>query len=86
MKKLLKNYINLLSIQNIEGFCYKNNIILNTEEKIYLLNLIKNNYEDILKNEEKYFFNLRNHINKTAYDKIIDLFYFYKQKYINYLT
>ena len=85
MKKLFKNYVNLLTIQSVEKFCNTHNIILSYKEKIYLLDLIKNNYEDILLNEEKYLKDLKNHINKSEYDKVLSLFYFYKEKYKSYL-
>ena len=51
MKSLLKNYINLLTIDKLREFGLKNDINLTNQELKYLLNLVKNNYEDIIKNK-----------------------------------
>ena len=85
MKKLLKKYIDLLNENSIKNFCDSNNIILNSNEINYLLNLIKNNYEDILINEDKYINELHNNINIDATNKLIILYNFYKEKYKDFL-
>jgi len=48
MKNLIKNYIDKLSIDNLKEFSLKNNINLTNSELDYILNLVKNNYENIL--------------------------------------
>lgn len=85
MKKLIKNYINLLSFDKVNNFLIKNDIHLNEIELNYLLNIIKNNYEDIINNEEKYLNNIKNNINYKDYIKLKDLYFYYKNKYKNYL-
>lgn len=85
MKKLLKKYIDLISINDVDNFCNINDIYLNEKEKKYILNLIKTKYEDILINEEKYIKDLSININKNAKDKLIEIFYYYKRKYSDYL-
>ena len=85
MKKLIKNYINLLSFDKVNNFLIKNDIHLNETELNYLLNIIKNNYEDIINNEEKYLNNIKNNINYNDYIKLKDLYFYYKNKYKNYL-
>ena len=85
MIKLLKNYINLLSIDKIDSFCNSNNIVLNQNEKEYILNLIKDNFEDILINDSRYIKDLESNINTDAYNKIIKLYNYYKEKYRDYL-
>ena len=85
MKSLIKNYIDLLTIDKLEYFSEKNNINLSYNELEFILNLVKENWEDILINEEKYLKLLENKINKEEYIKIKDLFLYYKNKYKGYL-
>ena len=85
MKSLIKNYIELLSIDKLKDFSLKNNINLNDNELEYLLNLVKNNYEDILINDTKYLEDVKNNINPTEFVKIRELFLYYKNRYKGYL-
>ena len=85
MKSLLKNYINLLTIDKLREFGLKNDINLTNQELKYLLNLVKNNYEDILKDDTKYLKELKNNINPSEYIKIQKLYLYYKNRYKGYL-
>ena len=85
MKGLIKNYIDKLSILDLENFALKNNINLNKKELEYLLNLTKENFEDILINENKYLDLIKNNINPNEISKIKELFFYYKNKYKGYL-
>ena len=85
MKSLIKNYIDLLSTQKLEQYALKNNINLTNNELEYLLNLVKNNYEDIIKNDEKYLKEIENNISSPESKKIIELYFKYKNKYKGYL-
>ena len=85
MKSLLKNYINLLTIDKLRELGLKNDINLTTQELKYLLNLVKNNYEDILKDDTKYLKELKNNINPSEYIKIQKLYLYYKNRYKGYL-
>ena len=85
MKSLIKNYIELLSVDKLKEFSLKNNINLTDNELNYLLNLVKNNYEDIIKNDTKYLENLKNNINHTEFIKIKELYLYYKNRYKGYL-
>ena len=85
MKSLLKNYINMLTIDKLKEFSLKNNINLTNKEFEYLLTLVKNNYEDILKNDTKYLEELKNNINTSEYIKIKELYLYYKNRYKGYL-
>ena len=85
MKSLIKNYIDLLSTQKLEEYALKNNIKLTKNEVEYLLNLVKNNYEDIIKNDEKYIREIENNISNSESKKIIELYLKYKNKYKGYL-
>ncbi len=85
MKSLIRNYIETLSIEKLNEFGIKNDIHLNNNELEYLLNLIKENFEDILKDDTKYLEELKNNINDEDFIKIKNLFTYYKNRYKGYL-
>ncbi len=80
--RIIKNYINNLTHNDIDKFAIKNNILLNKKERDYIYNIIKNNYTDLLYGNENIIFkNLKNNINNQNYQKIVKLFFIYKEKY-----
>ena len=85
MKKLIEIYIDQLTIDKIDNFAKKNDINLNNKELAFLLNTIKNNYNDILLNQEKYEDLIKENIKEKEALKIIDIFNYYKNRYKNYL-
>lgn len=85
MKSLIKNYIDLLTIDKLQEFADKNNINLTNNELNYILNLIQENYDDIIKNDTIYLEKLKNNINENEFIKIKELYLYYKNKYKNYL-
>lgn len=85
MKSLIKNYIDLLTIDKLKEFSLKNNINLTYSELNYLLDLVKNNYEDILKDDTKYLEDVKNNINPAEFIKIKELYLYYKNRYKGYL-
>ncbi len=85
MKNLIKNYVDKLTIDNLREFAIKNDINLNQNELEYLLNLVQNNFEDILINEDKYLNLVQNNINSEEFIKVKELFLYYKNRYKGYL-
>ena len=85
MKSLIKNYIELLSIDKLKEFGLKNNINLTNIELNYLLDLIKNNYEDMIKDDTKYLEHVKKNINPTEFEKLKELYLYYKNRYKGYL-
>ena len=85
MKNLIGNYIDLLTVDKLKEFGKKNDINLNNEELEYILNLIKKNYQDILKDDKKYLDEIEKNINKDDFIKIKNLFLYYKKRYKGYL-
>ena len=85
MKGLIKNYIDKLTIQNLSEFALKNNINLTNNQLEYLLKLAKENFDDILVNEEKYLKLIQDNINPNEFEKIKNLFLYYKNRYKGYL-
>lgn len=85
MKSLVKNYIDSLTIDILKDFSLKNHLNLNNTELNYILNLLKNDYENILKNDSIYLEKLKNNINSNDYIKIKELYDNFKLKYKSYL-
>lgn len=85
MKSLIKNYINLLTIEKLEEFGIKNDIHLSNDELKFLLNLVKEHYEDIIKDDSKYLEELEKNINPNEFVKVKELYLHYKNKYKGYL-
>lgn len=86
MKKfIIKKYIDKLSIQNINNFALNNNIVLTEKELEYMYNLIKNNWEQILSNDDSILLKLNGNVDNESIKKIEKLYYEYKKKYKEYL-
>lgn len=85
MKSLIKNYIDLLSLDKLKEFGIKNDIRLNDSELSFLLNLVKNHWEEILSDETKFDKDLKENINLKDLEKIKNLFNYYKNRYKGYL-
>lgn len=85
-ERIVKSYVDKLTINDIKNFGYQNDIILSDNEYNYLLNMIKNNWYIIVFGNPNILFNeLKNNVSDNNYKKIISLYQIYKNKYINYL-
>ncbi len=49
---IIKNYINKMTITDVNSFAIKNDIYLSRGELEFIYNFIKNNYESIIKNKD----------------------------------
>lgn len=85
MNSLIKKYINLLTIHDIDKFALKNNILLNKQELNVLYDNVKHNIDEIVNNSEKVFLKIKDKITNENYNKIHNLFDEYKKKYKDYL-
>ena len=86
MNSLIKQYINKLTINNINDFAVKNNIILNEKELNILYEITKNHYEELLKgNDTKIANYLKENLTEENYIKVTNLYDEYKTKYQGYL-
>lgn len=85
MKSLIRNYINLLTIEKLEEFGIKNDIHLSNDELNFLLKLVKEHYEDIMKDDSKYLEELEKNINHNEFVKVKELYLYYKNRYKGYL-
>jgi len=86
MNTLIGQYVNKLTIDNINDFALKNNINLNEKELNILLDVAKNHYQDLLNgNDEKIKEYLKSNLTNENHEKIINLYNQYKEKYQGYL-
>ncbi len=86
MNTLIGQYVNKLTIDNINDFAVKNNINLNEKELNVLLDVTKNHYRDLLDgNDKKIKEHLKKHLTNENYEKVTNLYNEYKEKYQGYL-
>lgn len=80
--QLIKNYINKLTIQDINALAIKQDIHLTDQELNYIYNQIKNHYQDFLYGDANYLMNdLKQNISENNYQKIQKLFTHYKKQF-----
>ena len=85
-EKIIKNYIDSLSINDINKFAINHNIILNQKEQNYLYHIIKNHWHTIIfGNPHNVLNDLRKNFNSQKYQQIYQLYQTYKNKYSHYL-
>lgn len=86
MRFIISDYINKIEISDIISFASLNNLELNEYEAGVLCFYLKNNWEDILyKDPLPIIQGIEQKIGKTKADTITSLFYYYKEKYKDYL-
>ena len=80
--QLIKNYINKLTIQDINALAIKQDIHLTDQELNYIYNQIKNHYQDFLYGDANYLMNdLKQNVSENNYQKIKKLFTHYKKQF-----
>ena len=85
MKNLLKNYIEKLTLDELRSFGTKHGINISDDEYQFILDLVQENFEDMLQNEDKYLNILEEKINPKEFIKIKNLYLEYKKKFKGYL-
>ena len=86
MDSLIKQYVNKMTINNINDFAVKHNKNLCENELNLLLNIVKNNYQEILNGKDEIVKKkLKENLAEENYQKIIKLYNEYKEKYQGYL-
>lgn len=86
MNNLISGYVNKLTIDNINNFALKNNIKLNEKEQKIFLDIVKNHYQEILNGtDEQIKEYLKENLTNENYEKTIELYNKYKEKYQGYL-
>ena len=85
-EKLIKNYINSLSKEDINNFALNNNITLTDKEINYLYKIIQKNWYKIIFGDPTVIFNdLKTYFSETKYNQLYQLYQIYKDKYSHYL-
>lgn len=86
MNNIIKNYVEKINYEDIIRFGGKNNITVDKDESLILLDYLKNNWEEFLYGDPLPIIRkLEGEIGKTKCEKISELLFYYKDKYINYL-
>ena len=80
--KLIQNYLQTLTINDIIKFANTKNINITSNEASIIYDCITNNwYELIHKNPDNIFNNLKNNLSKETYNNCLLLYNEYKSKY-----
>ena len=86
MRLFIKDYISKITISDITQFGISNDISLSMDEADILLFYLKNNWEDILYGDyESIIHEIEDKFDYSKAHKIINLFYYYRDKYKIYL-
>ncbi len=85
-EKLIKNYIDRLTIDDIKSFLFNNEIILSDKDNKYIYQLVKDKWRKILYDDDEIIFNdLKNNLSYDKYNQLVQLYQTYKSKYSHYL-
>ena len=85
MSKLIENYIKQIDKDDIYNFALKNGIELGYDDVDVLIYYLKNKWQLIYKDKDKLIDEICNKLDENLSLKIKKLFYFYLDKYQNYL-
>ncbi len=86
-EKIIENYINNISLNDITYFALKNNINLNDQELDYLYKTIKEKYKVLLSNNYEIVLNeAKKYLTIDNYKKICNLFLDYRNKFKMFLS
>lgn len=83
---MILKYIQALTLEDIENFAKKQNIILERSESEIILNEIKNNFNEVVYHTEEAMEKIKDKLDYTTYLKLNELIDFYKKKYPDYLN
>ena len=86
IEKLIIQYIDRMTLSDIDDFARKNGIVLNNDELDLVYYHIKNNWRTIVYGNPKPILeDLKNKFDNLTYQKIEHLYVQFKNKYSNYL-
>ena len=86
IERIIKSKINNLTIEELKKLNINNNLNLNNQELNYLYEIIKKDWNNFLyKDPNPILKNIKNNINQESYNKLYNLYIYYKNKYQNYL-
>ena len=86
IEKLILNYVNKITKEDIINFGIKNGITLDCTQTDYIFYQVKNNWRTIVFGNPANIFNeLKNKVDDKTYQKIKQLYFEFKNKYSSYL-
>jgi hypothetical protein len=86
MFSLLQNYMDNISLEQVNNYALKNNIILSNEELDFTYKFVKKNWQTIFANHGNFDISrYKNYFSEENYNKIVKLYKESLQKYSNYL-
>lgn len=86
VEKIIREKVASLTVTDIETFASKNNIVLNSSELNNILEIIKNNWYDLVYGDSNNIFTSnRSKVSEDNYMKIEQLFNCFKKKYQKFL-
>lgn len=84
---LIREFINRLTIEDVDKFARQNGIDLKKSELNLIYNQIKSDWRTILYgNPRPLLDNLRENLDSLTYNKIENLYSYFKEKYKHYLS
>ena len=86
ISKLIGNYVNKMTINDVKNFALSNNINLNNTELDIVYNTIKKNWYTLIYGDYTSIFNnIKDKFGTDTYKKIEELFFYFKNKYQKFL-
>ena len=86
ISKLIENYVNKMTISDVNNFALSNNINLNNTELDFVYNTIKKNWYTLIYGDYTSIFNnIKDKFDTNTYKKIEELFFYFKNKYQKFL-
>ena len=86
IENLIKQHISKLTIDDIDKFAKENNIFLTNEELNNVYNIVKSDWEKLVYGDSNSVFESnRSKVDNNNYNKIKELFDFFKKKYQRFL-
>lgn len=86
IEKLIREYVDRMTLQDVESFAIANGVVLNEDEKNLIYNEIKMHWHTIVYgNPRGILDNLKSQLEPLTYQKIENLYVYFRQKFQNYL-
>lgn len=82
-EKLINEYVNRMTLEDVNNFALKNGIILKDKEVKVIYDHIKNNWRTIVfGNPRGILDDLKEKLDSTSYQKIESLYIYFKNRYL----
>ena len=86
IENLIKEHVSKLTRNDVDKFAKDNNVILDSDELDVVYNVVKYKWRELIYGDYNSIFESnRSSINSESYNKIKDLFEFFRKKYQRFL-